>query len=628
MITKIETKNFRGQNIKRELGPVTLITGRNFAGKSTIADAVRFALAGYLPAIGKTGQALWDALAGNPQVPGEVEAKVTLSTDPDGCFARLTRDSKGSVKVLNRTQGPYELDPMILDVRTFFSLTAAERTAVVFRAAGGLDHDLEALQSELWKVEASPANVRDEIVRALTDEAVFAVEQDDKVAELERLTGEWKERLKGCKADEKKAAQEFAGTVLPAQAPNPPADVKAIQKRRDELVALRGELAALLRAQTTEGTQAGKVTEWKTELEGIVKELAELKAPDEVVAPKELEELAKLRERDVDLATQAKLCDDAKDRADDELAKLAGVTICPCCGSEGSMVKARENAENRLEQAMTALEKALSERQEVVNRIEDLAEIESAYDMRVAEREMAIDSATKQQARKTELERLIGEVESHDKNAVAIREARVAELNTAMAELPAIQQRLDREAVNAASWKNYQDALNRRNEREGKLIRVRCEMDCLAQVLKILTGLVGKWSEKAFGKVLALSRVFTDGLLNSPLEFRDGELGRCVSELDRKSGRLVPVGSWIPWRSFSGTEELLGMAAFGLALARTARFKLVVLDEFGRLDDARRGAVLERVKCLVETGAITQAILIGASTTPAPDSEGIVTINL
>jgi hypothetical protein len=141
-------------------------------------------------------------------------------------------------------------------------------------------------------------------------------------------------------------------------------------------------------------------------------------------------------------------------------------------------------------------------------------------------------------------------------------------------------------------------------------------------------GLVGKWSEKAFGKVLALSRAFTDGLLNSPLEFRDGELGRCVSEQDRKAGRNVPMGSWIPWRSFSGTEELIGMAAFGLALARTARFKLVVLDEFGRLDDERRRNVLVRVKELVENGTITQAILIGASTTPAPDADGIVTINL
>ena len=628
MITKIETKNFRGQNINRQLGPVTLITGRNFAGKSTIADAVRFALAGYLPAIGKTGQALWDALAGNPQVPGEVEAKVTLSTDPDGCFARLTRDSKGSVKTLNRTQGPYELDPMILDVRQFFSLTAAERTAVVFRAAGGLDHDLEALQTELWKVEASPANVRDETVRALTDEAVFALEQDDKVAELERLTGEWKERLKACKADEKKSAQEFAGTVLPAQAPNPPADVTAIQKRRDELVALRGELASLLRVQQAEGSEAGKLAAYKTELESLTKELAEANAPVVVVRPKELDELDKLHERDVDLVLQAKLCDAEKDRLDEELAKLAGVTICPCCGSEGSMLKARENAENRLEQAMTALEKVLLERQEIANRIEDLAEIESAYDMRVAESEMAVDLATKQQARKVELERLIEEHAANDKTAMANRDERVAELNKALEELPIVQQRLDREAVNGAAWKNYQDVLNRRNEREGKLIRLRCELDCLTQSIKILMGLVGKWSEKAFGKVLALSRAFTDGLLNSPLEFRDGELGRCVSEQDRKAGRNVPVGSWIPWRSFSGTEELIGMAAFGLALARTARFKLVVLDEFGRLDDERRRNVLVRVKELVDNGTITQAILIGASTTPAPDAEGIVTINL
>lgn len=39
MITKIATANVKGLSIALELAPLSVITGENFAGKSTIAQA-------------------------------------------------------------------------------------------------------------------------------------------------------------------------------------------------------------------------------------------------------------------------------------------------------------------------------------------------------------------------------------------------------------------------------------------------------------------------------------------------------------------------------------------------------------------------------------------------------------
>ena len=88
----------------------------------------------------------------------------------------------------------------------------------------------------------------------------------------------------------------------------------------------------------------------------------------------------------------------------------------------------------------------------------------------------------------------------------------------------------------------------------------------------------------------------------------EGQLGRRVSDEDRKHGNTAPVGAWIPHEAFSGTEQLLAYAGFAVALAGQAPIKVVIMDELGRLTGTRKAAMLRRMCELVSKGVIDQFI--------------------
>jgi hypothetical protein len=143
--------------------------------------------------------------------------------------------------------------------------------------------------------------------------------------------------------------------------------------------------------------------------------------------------------------------------------------------------------------------------------------------------------------------------------------------------------------------------LEAREAKEQEVLREECTATCYAEAVKAINGVVKDVSERAFAEVLKLSDDFTEGLLRSKLEFRDGELGRTED------------GGWVPHTSFSGTEQLLAYAGYSVALARTANFRLVVLDEMGRLSLGRRQDVAIRMEELLAAGKIDQAIMIDAT---------------
>ena len=102
--------------------------------------------------------------------------------------------------------------------------------------------------------------------------------------------------------------------------------------------------------------------------------------------------------------------------------------------------------------------------------------------------------------------------------------------------------------------------------------------------------------EQTFGPILATVAIFTRKLLRRPLEFREGELGYSHDN------------DWIPWRTFSGTEQAVAFAAFQGALAARAPVRVAILDELGRLDKANKGQLLENALEAVTLGIIDQFI--------------------
>jgi len=614
-IKKLESVNFRGQTFTRELGPVTLITGDNFAGKTTVTDAIKFALSGTLPGIGKTPPLLYAALAGDPEAEGVVEVRAVFNDIRDTKM-RLERTKRGSVSQDGVPAADVALDPFLADPARFFSLTAAEQTAAIYRASGAGKLGGEQVAQALWEVEAQPVGFRDEFLRAICGEleptfAKFGPAAPDK------LTENWKDRMRNAKLTVKQLSGAFAGMKLPLEMPRPADDLPELRAKRDARVGKRGELRALVGGDARKAQLTERIRAAQAELETKRAELARVAEQPET-APPEPQTLVQYREA-LPAIKQAR---DAVDGINAEITRritelngLKDVTICPTCGAKANLDTARQRMAEGIAQAEMLL--ADAERK--------LEALEGQFDMVGIEELTAMWECAKQDWGEahdkrasitfaiTAAEQRLRESEAELANLTGDRESRIADLTAEVDGLPAVEQLVAEAEARQRAFDDYQRLLAERGTMEGLLLRATCEVEVLSGCVKAMTKLVAAESEKAFGTVLKLSEAFTDGLLNSPLEFRDGELGRRVVEVDRKAGRVAPVGAWIPVQSFSGTENLLAMAGFGIALARLAPFKFVVLDELGRLDQRRREAVANRMVNLVEAGTVDQVIMIDAS---------------
>jgi hypothetical protein len=122
-------------------------------------------------------------------------------------------------------------------------------------------------------------------------------------------------------------------------------------------------------------------------------------------------------------------------------------------------------------------------------------------------------------------------------------------------------------------------------------------------------------AEKAFGTLLKIARKFTDGILNSPLEYKDGDFGRRVSEQDRKMGMDAPVGRWIAHEVFSGTEKLLVYAGLQISLCQNSPAKILIFDEMQRTGNKRQ-AIVRRLLELVKDGTLSQFLLVDNEAEP------------
>lgn len=628
-INRVLAHNFKGQSIDRTIGPVTVILGDNFAGKTSIADAIRLSLSGYLPAIGKTSPLLWSALAGNPEAEGTMDTQVYFDT---GRTSKLTfsRNKKGSIALEGAVPSDLALDPMLLDVRQFFRLTAEQRTAAIFAAAGDVQIKTDDIEKTLWGIEAMPVAHRDTVLRDLTAEVLKAFKAEPSPQRTcEKLTAAWKERLKDVKAREKIASGAFAGMKLPQVMPAYPDGLEEAVRQRDDLLVKRGELTALLRDDQRVAQLEVIVRQKTEELEAARKALEEEPAPGEQPSqPTILIEYEAAQTEIAELRERLRVVNEEHARVKAEHARMEGVDLCPCCGLKGGMDRARENLAKRLveltesgAQATKALEEILEPFDDIRSVGAEFAEAKQEYaqaTQRLADLKTAVATAEAGLDRaKAELEKLTGD--RHD---------RVKVLTEAVAGLPPLETRITEMKALKTEFDNYQSLIREREKREQECLRMGCEVTVLDGAVKGLSALIAKVSEEVFAKVLGLSDAFTSGLINSPLKFRDGELGREVSEADQAMGRKAPLGSWIPHTSFSGTEELLAMAGFAVALARMAPFKLVILDELGRLTADRRSAVVKRVKKLVADGVIDQVVLIDAgSDAKAYSGKGITLIS-
>lgn len=117
-IHQITMKNFRNQQDKTAaLGPVTLVSGHNGVGKSTLAHAVAYAFFG----VGFGGSQDIDRLRCNPDAPMGVRLVFTDGTGRH-TLDRIRRGDKTSLSLDSYTVRQAEIIRMVCDKETFLSI--------------------------------------------------------------------------------------------------------------------------------------------------------------------------------------------------------------------------------------------------------------------------------------------------------------------------------------------------------------------------------------------------------------------------------------------------------------------------------------------------------------------------
>jgi hypothetical protein len=209
----------------------------------------------------------------------------------------------------------------------------------------------------------------------------------------------------------------------------------------------------------------------------------------------------------------------------------------------------------------------------------------------------------------------------HDK-AVDAAEMRTAEAREAVS---ALERKRQRWANEQADKKRLAEARTEHEEavrKEGRLKSAKAA----------LLAAKSKAAESTFDPILKAADAFTRGIMPFRLSFNGAELGywkgaRFVSQVGVTP--VNPAGkNWVPWRTFSGTEQLIAFAALQAALAATSPVKIVVTDELGRLDVENKGRFLRNVAAAIKGGVIDQWIGVDTQISRAEDVQGFALVEV
>lgn len=595
-VTKLALRNFRGINNEFELPAACIVAGPNFSGKSTIPIALRLACVGSMPApIGKTG--IWPAFAGNADEPGKMG--VTATTDTGLTWSLEWEKKKESVSQRGQPPESCALPPVLCDPATFWTMTGAEQSRAVF-AASGASVKREDLIAEIQSVDGSPARVRDEVVALLVQlmEQRFNANVDASAA-----TTLWAADCAAIAKEERGKVKRLEAKTASAfwNGPVPSDKTKALVEARAALAKAIGEETELRKAAAKVSMESQRAERARARLEELNAILANPEDPEPArQTEEEAEQYAKAEQRLAELTEASSAATDAFERLASNHALLVKGT-CPCCGQSGPelgrVIAAMESELAEQERKMTELAEQITDaRRELAVMTASNAE-QTQKRTQWEKRHAKLELLRREQKTLADMAPQPGTAPNPENIAKAVYDREqaaelVVELEGAQAEF--------------ARWACIRDE---RDKAESELIRSRCSVEVVTEAVKKVTAKLDAVAGAAFGETLKVANRLCDGLLASPLEFRDGVLGRKASAADvERTGGTVRPGAWIPHTSFSGTESLIGYAGFAVAVASKAPLRLVVMDELNRLTADRKRSLVSRILLLLSEGVIDQFV--------------------
>lgn len=650
IICKVSAQSLKGASFEHFLGPMVVIQGPNFSGKTAIFEAIRLAILRHIPEVGKLPKATWELSSGNEMTVGAEfeDGKKSIGTVLARWFLKGASvqtqwsywDANGD-PISDEKHPLVSMDLPLLNAEHYFSLTDSERTSYVFHhvrlpavyTPESIIAELERLSFEenhSENVETGKAALI-KACRGYFDD----VELQDALTNLVEYLGEqfsyWNRRAKETQGavttlTELKLRSEDETLAAPADLE------KQIASLQEELDRINTDKGALTQTRDTAERNAGRramlqreldkdridhprmLAQKQEEKEGFEKQLVPEPSPVEIEAARRLIAAANqtMRRADDDVA----VADKTIGEVDTRLKEIAHLKACPYCKAKGTGWKKTLEAElnERKTNAEGAIKAATKKRDLANNSLRDETETletltraqESNHrlreQIRQIEREIG-NLQTDQRAESEKRQRYQSEIEelASDTNIKAMNQS-IAKLEerrmTAATKLSGLNAR------KTAETEMKQDL--RRAEESAAEHRVATDHVLVIKAFgKILKAKREGLIAEAFTSLLQVANLFTKSILKSPLVLENNTIGRMVDD------------KFVPHRVFTGAEKALTYIAIATALSAQAPFRLVLLDELGRLDTDIEDKVINRLVHLVNEGVIDQFLVATPRAMPA-----------
>jgi hypothetical protein len=626
-ISNLLGQGVKGQNFEHKLTPLVLFTGPNFAGKTARLEAIRFAFLGHIPELGKQGFATWDMIKG----------RVELLFDNGQGITRTTRLAADTVKVEAGMIGGFELPdrPMpFLNGKEYFGLTEAEQIQYVFRVMNVPDdYSIEGIVADLRNISLEENTEHTETAK---NSVVLIVEtmlrKNGISAGLTELTKD-KGVLKTDFAFYNKRAKETVGTVrILSELKAAAGDVSAetLQGIQMKLAEIGGKLAEANKAvgALSERAMSANATNLRRkrlneeldapfstraeEIAALQKKVDETKVP--AITDAQVEQKARAHDEAasaaVNTAAQRDAMLDRINEVEENLTDLKKSKCCPTCKAAGknwkvaaakefeAQIKGFKTTYGTLDKQVVTLRKKADKARDALN----VANNERESRIRA---EQAISDANRQIERiRADVKARQGRLEQMAQELAALPNVTPptdAELNAAAAVAQDLKAQEDALKQQHASLVRLQHDLTRAEEAAAEHQKASAHVAVIKAVGEKLKERQRDMIDNLFGGLIERANYFTDGILNAPLSFVDGQVGK-----------VTPTG-FVGHKLFSGTEEALTYVAIAAALSKDAPIRLVLLDEMGRLDKTNKMKVAKRLAEAVKEGIIDQAIAVDTS---------------
>ena len=601
ILTKISAVNVKGWTGSMDLKQITAIIGSNFRGKTSRTDAIRLALLGYLPELGKTNQATFQLSSGREMT---VEA---VFEEPAGgahltCIRRKWWLEGNSVKAAHDVAPPFDTAPLavMLDPQVYFSLSDRERVNFVARsiqmpdAGGRTIEDVEAdiaTAVDTEKTCKAYAKRMEETVRGLG--ALKAQDQAEPV-NLDSLAHE---------------RHAFANKIVGDQVV-----VLKLQQAKEAAEKHKGRRAFLEQQINLSAQAETQLQSYKDRLHEAQDDLGKLGDVDDLsTVTLELDAARRLVDtaRGVIAGGQSRLKQIAV-----EQDTLTLTTKCPWCGAEG------EGWRDSKRQALMAEATGIV----LQNREEDGKLPELTETVRLKN-----DALTTLKAKRAKAEELRRAIKDLQRNVDTYQQAvtNLVARRDELAQLPAVddtiaQRLLEADRVYVAK-KNELAALDakitaaqgrqqdqkRQAEAEGQRDKAKEDQAAASDALVNLRVIQAQMVEAAFKPLLETANSIFGQVLRYPLEYFDGEIGMTIN------------GIFAAHSTFSGTEKALAYAAIQAALTQASPVKIMIIDELGRLDDRSLDRLINGVFKAVRAGTIDQFVGIDTGRLTAYDLHSV-----